>query len=128
MIRLVLAASGLLLSTAAVAQAPAGAPAGARPLTPSPEVSAAAQAFGQCVRGEIAKVPAAVTPEAGAATVMAACGTQRAALEERVEALLASAELDEAQRNAAREQVRAGMAQAEQGIVNGIRQMRSQGR
>ena len=96
------------------------------PSGPPPEAMAAIQqagmAFGTCVQGAIGSVPATVTPEAGATSVLATCGTQRQALEQAAQALIAA--LPEAQRAAAQEQMRTQLAAVPGQIAAGIQQMR----
>jgi hypothetical protein len=102
-------------------------PAGQTPAGPPPAavsaVQQAAGAFGQCVETGVAAVPASVTPEAGATNVMSGCATQRQALEQAVQALIAT--LPEAQRAAGQEQLRTQMAAVEGQIAAGIRQQRA---
>jgi hypothetical protein len=102
------------------------APAQPAPSGPPPAemaaIQAAGQAFGQCIQGAVGSVPATVTPEAGATSVLATCATQRAALERAAQALVAA--MPEAQRAMAQEQVRTQMASVPDQIAAGIRQMR----
>src|SRR3954471_8068272 len=101
MLKFGFSAALFLAAAPALAQPPAGGtppPAGgaaaqpAQPAQPSPaDVSAvqqAGQAFGTCVSGGVRSVPASVTPEAGATTVMSGCATQRQALVQAVETLI----------------------------------------
>lgn len=105
-----------LAATPALAQnqaAPAqAAPAQAAPAGPPPEAMAAVQqagmAFGQCVQTAVGSVPATVTPEAGATSVIATCTPQRQALDTVLAALVAA--LPEAQRAMAQEQIRGQVA------------------
>src|SRR5437868_14740874 len=102
------------------------APAPSAPAGPPPEaiaaVQSAASAFGLCIQTGIAGVPASVTPEAGATSVMAGCATQRTTVEQAVQALIAT--LPEAQRTMAQEQLRTQAASVPGQIADGIRQMR----
>ena len=121
---LCLAASPALAQTQT---APAqSAPAAEAPAGPPPAEMAAVQqagmAFGQCVQTGVGSVPATVTPEAGAATVLAGCSTQRAALEQAAQALIAA--IPEAQRPMAQTQVQAQLAALPGQVADGIRQMR----
>jgi len=119
-----------LAATPAIAQnqaAPApSAPAAQTPAGPPPEaiaaVQAAGSAFGQCIQTGVMGVPAAVTPEAGATTVLAGCSSQRQALETAVQALIGT--LPEAQRPMAQEQARSQLAGVPAQIAAGIQQMR----
>jgi pyruvate dehydrogenase E2 component (dihydrolipoamide acetyltransferase) len=89
----------------APAPAPAAPPA---PAGPPPEALApiqqAGMAFGQCVQAGVQAVPATVTPEAGATSVLGGCAPQRQALEQAVNALLAT--LPAEQRAAGQERLR----------------------
>ena len=97
------------------------------PAGPPPEAMAAiqtaAQAFGQCVQTGAQAVPASVTPEAGATTVLAACSTQKSTLEQAVRALLAT--LPAEQRTAGEAQLNAQIAAVPGQIADGIRQSRA---
>src|SRR5690349_11551012 len=70
------------------------APAQPAPAGPPPAEMAAIQqagmAFGQCVQAGVPNVPATVTPEAGATSVLAGCSTQRGALDRAAAALVAA--------------------------------------
>ena len=102
------------------------APAAQPPAGPPPEavaaIQAAASSFGQCVQTSAMGVPAAVTPEAGATTVLAGCSTQRQALETAAQALIGT--LPEAQRPMAQEQMRSQLAALPGQIAAAIQQMR----
>jgi hypothetical protein len=94
--------------------------------TPPPAAStieATAAAFTQCVQTGAMGVPASVTPEAGATTVMSGCTAQRDALVRAAEALIAT--LPDDQKTMAQEQMRTQLAGAEGQIAEGIRQMRT---
>lgn len=99
------------------------------PSGPPPEAMAAIQqagsAFGQCVQTNAATVPATVTPEAGATSVLATCAPQRQALEQAAHALIAT--LPEAQRAMAEEQMRTQLAAVPGQIAAGISGMRGVG-
>lgn len=103
------------------------APAQATPAGPPPEAMAAVQqagmAFGQCVQSGVPGVPATMTPEAGATSVVNACATQRQALMQAAQALIAT--LPEAQRAMAEEHLRTQLGGIETQVADGIRQMRA---
>ena len=103
------------------------APAAPAPAGPPPEAMAAVQAagsaFGQCIQTGVMGVPAAVTPEAGATTVLNGCATQRTALEGAVQTLIAA--LPAEQRAMAQEQARSQLAAVPGQIAAGIQQMRA---
>lgn len=105
-----------------LAAAPAFAQNETAPAGPPPEAMAAVQqagmAFGTCVQTAAASVPATVTPEAGAASALASCTTQRQALEQAARALIAA--LPEAQRPMAEEQMRGQLAGLPGQIAAGI--------
>jgi hypothetical protein len=117
------------LPAAALAQpAPAQpAPAPAAPAAPDPAAMAAIQqtgtAFGQCVQTGVQAVPATVTPEAGAANVLGGCAPQRQALEQAVNALLAT--LPEDRRAAGQERLRTELGGVEAQVVTAIRARRA---
>jgi hypothetical protein len=126
----------LLAATPALAQPPAGGtpPSGgtaaaqpAQPAQPSPAEIAAiqqsAQAFGTCVSGGVASVPASATPEAGAASVLSGCATQRQALVQAVEAMIANMPAE--RRTEAHAQLESQLATVPTQIADGIRQQRA---
>jgi hypothetical protein len=129
--------AALLLAAAPVlAQPPAGgtAPAGgaaaaqpAQPAQPSPAavnaIQTAAQAFGTCVSSGVQSVPASATPEAGAATVLGGCATQRQALVQAVESMIATMPAD--QQAAAHAQMASQLGSVQGQIADGIRQQRA---
>jgi hypothetical protein len=119
MLRYGLSAAFLILAAPAAAQQPATAGAA--------EVQTAAIAFGQCVQAGAQALAATVTPEAGAATVMGGCATQKQALERAAETLIASEAVPADRKAAAREQLRTQLAAAQGQIADGIRQMRAAG-
>jgi hypothetical protein len=118
-----------LTAAPAFAQAPAGGAAAqpAQPAQPSPaEISAiqtAAQAFGTCVSGGIHGVPASVTPEAGATTVMGSCANQQHALVQAVEGMIANMPAE--QRTEAHARMESQLAGVPTQIAEGIRQQRA---
>ncbi len=83
----------------------------------------AASAFGQCVETGAAAVPASVTPEAGAAGVLAGCAAQFQSLEQAIDAFVAT--MPEEQRPAISERARAQLGGVEAQVVAGIRQQRA---
>jgi len=105
------------------------APAAVAPAGPPPEAMAAVQtagaAFGQCLQTGVMGVPATVTPEAGATTVLAGCATQRQSLEGAIQTLIAG--LPAEQRALAQEQARSQLAGVPAQLAAGIQQMRSAG-
>jgi hypothetical protein len=117
------------LPAAALAQPapPPPAPPPPAPAGPPPAAMAAIQqagmAFGQCVQTGVQAVPATVTPEAGATSVLGGCAPQRQALEQAVEAVLANAPED--RRTAGRERLRTELGAVEGQIVAAIRARRA---
>jgi hypothetical protein len=103
-------------------------PAPAAPAGPSADamsaIQTAAQAFGQCVQSGALAVPATVTPEAGATTVLAGCSTQKSTLEQAVRSLLAT--LPAEQRTAGEAQLNAQLTALPTQVADGIRQARNQ--
>jgi hypothetical protein len=103
------------------------APAPAQPAPPPPEIMNAVQttasAFGGCVETGVRAVPAAVTPEAGAVTVLNGCATQRQALEAAVRRLITT--LPAERQAAAQAQLQAQMGSVNEQIASGIRQSRA---
>ena len=120
-----LPAALLLASAAALAQPPAASssPASTEATGPSAAIQPAAMAFSQCLSAAIPNVGASVTPEAGAATVLAGCSTQKTALDQAVEALLAT--LPAEQQAAGRAQYQSQIGQAQTQIADAIRQHRT---
>lgn len=103
------------------------APAPAAPAGPPPEVVNAIQqagmAFGQCVQAGVPTVPATVTPEAGAASVLAGCATQRQALDRAAAALIAA--MPEAQKPMVQQQIQSQLGGIEAQVAAGIRASRT---
>ncbi|MHA6723648.1 hypothetical protein [Sphingomonas sp. RS2018] len=99
----------------------------AAPATPAPnpgaDIGAKSTAFSTCIRSNIAKVPATVTPEAGADQVLATCKADETALRAAIDVQLAAVPAES--QATARQQVDASFAQARTGIANGIRQSRT---
>jgi hypothetical protein len=114
-----------LAATPAIAQNQT-APAPAAPAGPPPAAMAAIQeagmAFGQCIQTAVPNVPATVTPEAGATTVLAGCSTQKQTLERAVRDLLAT--LPAEQRAAGEAQLNTQLAAVPTQVADGIRQAR----
>lgn len=102
-------------------------PAQSAPAGPPPEAMAAIQtaaaAFGQCIQTGVMSVPASVTPEAGATTVLNGCSTQRQAVEQAANALIATMPAE--QRPMAQEQLRSQLGGVQAQVVAGITQMRA---
>jgi hypothetical protein len=86
-------------------------------------IQQAGMAFGQCVQAGVPTVPATVTPEAGAASVLAGCSTQRQALDRAAEALIAA--IPEAQRPMVQQQIQSQLAGVEAQVAAGIRASRA---
>ena len=113
-----------LLCGAGAALALNRAPAAATASTPQQSaLQTSAMAFAQCVIGGIPSVPASLSPDAGAAQVIANCATLRQQLDLAVEAYVATQ--PEAERAAAREQYRSQMAEAQPQIAARISQLRA---
>lgn len=121
MLKFGLSAALFIAAAQALAQ-PQGAPA---PQAPPSEIEQASRTFSQCIRTGVRAVPASVTPEAGATTVLAGCATQRQTLERLVLAHINGPAVPEPQKAAAREQLRTGMASAATQVTNAIRQSRT---
>ena len=128
----------ILAAAPALAQPPSGTPSpagGAAAQTapppeafrPSPEIVAAiqqaAQAFGTCVSTGAQALPASTPAETGAASVLAGCRTQRQALVQAAEAMIAT--MPEDQRAAAHAQLESQMGGVEAQIAAGINQGRA---
>jgi hypothetical protein len=106
----------------AVAQPPAASPPSAAP-NPGAAIQPAAMAFGQCLQTGMQSVPATLTPEAGANAVIGGCSTQRAALVNAVEAMLATLPADQQAQGRAQLQSRLGEVPTQ--LAEGIRQQRA---
>ena len=133
-LKLALSTALFLAAAPALAQPPAAAapPSGgaaAQPAQPQPSpaqiaaIQTSGQAFGTCISGGIANVPATATPEAGATTVLAGCAAQRQALVTAVEAMLDTMPAD--QKAAAHAQMESQLAEVPTQVANGIRQQRA---
>ena len=116
MLKYGLSAALLVAALPAFAQNPA--PSGAQSA-----IGQTAQVFAQCVQAGIAAVPAAVTPEAGATTVLGGCATQFQALQQAAEAMIATMPAD--QQAAARDQMRSQIAAAETQVAGLISRRRA---
>jgi hypothetical protein len=108
----------------------AAASAVAQPIVTAPEprgqLQQASMAFGQCVQTGITGLPASVTPEAGAAAVLAGCSSPRQALENAAQSFIVT--LPEAEQASAREMLRTQFGGIENQIANGIRSSRGEER
>ncbi|HET9509566.1 MAG TPA: hypothetical protein VFO80_00295 [Sphingomonas sp.] len=107
----------LAQATTPAAPPPAAPPAGAATIQTS------AQAFSACLGPKVGAVPATMTPEQGADSVLAACKTEQDALRSAVEAMLATAPAE--YQTMGRQQLNDGMAQARTQIADSIRQKRA---
>ena len=130
MLKTGLSALLLVAATAAAAQPATTPPANQAPAqqqrpAPPPAFIAAAEEFGRCGEGGVEQTPATVTPEATAAQAIAACSTQKAALETEFEAWVAGPDFPEANRDMARQQFRSQIGTAEAQLAEQIRQQRS---
>lgn len=123
LISLALAGPVFAQSTTAPAP-PAAAPAQGAEMAPPPEFIQSAQGFGQCIGKNTAQVPTTVTPEAAAKQALTACATEKAAMEGRFDAWVATPSFPEAGRATAREQFRTQLGAAEVEIANKIRAAR----
>ena len=99
------------------------APAPAAPSGPPPAIQQAAQAFGECVGTGMRDLAASVTPEAGAASILGNCSTQRQALVQTAEAFIAT--MPEAQRAQALTQMRSELGGVETDVAAAIRRQRA---
>jgi hypothetical protein len=113
------------------AAAPAAAQDQPAPAQPAPEpapaggrtaIQQAAAAFNDCVSTGVRGIGAEVTPEAGAASVVAGCATQRQQLEQAVDAAVATA--SDADKATARQRLQTQLAQVEPRIAAAIHQQR----
>ena len=87
------------------------------------KIGAASQAFAACLQPAAAAVPASQTPEQGADTALAACATEKTALEAAVNEMIAIAPVE--QQSTARQKLADSMARARTQIADGIRQYRA---
>jgi hypothetical protein len=121
--------SFILLSAALPTAAQPPAAASPAPPAVSPEQQAAIQrtamAFGQCISTGMQTVSPSVTPEAGAATLLGGCATQRVALIQSVEAMIATMPEPKRAEAHARLESQMGQAQIQAQIADGIRQLRA---
>lgn len=95
---------------------------GADAAPPENPIKVAAMSFADCVRGKVPAVSPDVTPEAGADSVIAACGAEEAKLRAAVDATVATAPAEK--QAEARKAYADGMAQGRAGIIEGIKGMR----
>jgi hypothetical protein len=125
-LKVTIAAVLLLVAAPALAQPPAASsppPASAEASGPGAAIQQAATAFSQCLSTGAQRVDAAVTPEAGAANVVNGCAAQRQALDQAVEAMLATLPAD--QQAAGRAQYQSQLATVPTQLADGIRQGRA---
>jgi len=118
MLKFGLSAALLLAAVPALAQPQGGAaPAG------QAAIQQAAMAFGQCVQTGVQGLAATVTPQAGATAVLGGCSTQRQALVQAAEAMIAT--LPAEQQAAARQQMTSQLGGIETQIAAAITRMRA---
>jgi hypothetical protein len=116
----------LLAAAPALAQPPAASsapPATAPASGPGAAIQPAAMAFSACLSTGAQHVDAALTPEAGATSVLNACAAQRQALDQAVEAMLATLPAD--QQAGGRAQYQSQLAAVPTRLADGIRQGRA---
>ena len=115
-------AAALFLAAAPIAaQPPAAAP---QPTDPHEvAIQQAGEGFGQCIETGMHNVSATATPEAGAATVMGGCATQRDALVKAVNAAIET--LPAEKRAAAHTQFDTQIGQVQGQLAEAIRQQRA---
>ena len=97
----------------------------AETLQPPPGFIAAAQAFGRCVGGKGQAAPASITPEAAAKQALAACASERAALEGGFESWVTSPSFPAAGRVEARTQFKAQLDGLEAQVASKFREARA---
>src|SRR5687767_14045161 len=102
--------TAIALTTSAATLAQASAPAEPPPAAVQ-AIQQTAMAFSQCVSGGVAALAPSVTPEAGVASVLGGCATQRDQLVAAAEALIANIPADH--QAGARAQLQTHMAGAE---------------
>lgn len=93
--------------------------------TPPPAVVQAYEAFGRCLENAVGQTPGSLTPEAGAAQVLAACAEQKRTMDAQFEAWIASESFPAADRDAARRQHRDQIGEMERQVADWIRFMRA---
>ena len=123
MLKTVFVSALIALSGAAAAQTAAPAAPAAQPDPLQVALQTNAMAFGQCVVGGMATVPATVTPQAGAAQVMGACNAQKLQLVQAAEAMIAA--LPEDRRAGATAQLQTRLTSAESEIAEEITRRRA---
>ena len=122
-LKFALAAVLFAAAVPAMAQPPAAStPPAAAPAGPGAAIQPAAMAFGQCLQTGMQSVPATVTPEAGANSVLGGCSAQRSALVQAVEAMLATLPAD--QQAAGRAQLESRLGAVPTQLADAIRQQR----
>ena len=127
MLRFVLSAAFLLAAGPALAQA-SGAPAAQAPQTPTmtpaqQAIQTSAMSFMQCIQTGVRGLAATVTPEAGAATVLGGCASQKTQLEAAAQSYIAT--LPEDQRAPAQEHLRTQLGGVQAQIAAGIQAQRA---
>ncbi|MBV9882985.1 MAG: hypothetical protein JO276_08260 [Sphingomonadaceae bacterium] len=131
-LRFALSAALLIAAAPALAQPPAASstppapsspPPSAAPAGPGAAIQPAAMAYSQCLSTGVSGVAATATPEAGATSVMNGCATQRTALDQAVEALLATLPAD--QQAAGRAQYQSQIGAVPTQLADAIRQSRA---
>jgi len=124
MLKTIVFAACLVVAGPAFAQQ-AGSAAPQTPTLTGPQlaIQQTAMAFGQCVQTGAQGLAATVAPEAGAHTIVGACGAQKQQLE--AAALSYIATLPEDQRAGAQENLRTHLGGIEAQIADAIRQQRT---
>jgi len=118
----------------ALAQPPATAPSGGATAAPAqpqyqppPEdvsaIQQAAQAFGTCVQTGVVGVPATMTPDAGASSVLAGCASQLQSLRQAAETMIGH--MPENMRAAAHAQLEGQLSVVPVQVAAGITQQRA---
>ena len=123
MLKTVFVSALIALSGAAAAQTAAPAAPAAQPDPLQVALQTNAMAFGQCVVGGIAAVPATVTPQAGASQIMGNCNAQKLQLVQAAEAMIAA--LPEDRRATATAALQTRLASAEGEIAEEITRRRA---
>lgn len=88
---------------------------------PAQEISEAAESFGTCIAGGLEKVQPDVSPESGAAMVLAGCAAQRQQIERLVGATIDGSDMPDGRKAAAREQLRTQLDQVQAQVAQSIR-------
>ena len=114
-----------LIAAPALAQTAPPAQSAPQPTMPPPEFMAAAQTFGQCIGTKSLAVPKMATPEAAAHTAVAACATERSALDARFETWVSGPTFPVQGRDMAHQQYKAQMTGLEAQVAAKIRESRA---